>query len=530
MLGKVIKFNTEAREAISKGVNKLAKAVSVTLGPRGRNVSLYRNYGIHVTKDGITVAKEISFKDQFEDIGAQLVRMAAQKTCDEAGDGTTTATILSQSIYNKGLKLLAVNYNPINLKKGIDIAVKSVVKELSKLSKPIENHDKITQIGSISANDPEIGELISTAMKKVGKEGIITIDESNAMETHLEFSDGVKWDRGYSSVWFITNTEKTQVDFKEAYILISEEPLEDVTQLVPLFQEVSRSGKPLLIIAEDFGQNFIATLIANKQKGSLFSCAIKAPGFGERRKEILKDLSILTGSKLFAKELGTEVSTATINDLGTVKKAIVNRVSTTLIGGGGDKEHIKNRVTQIRDDISNCKEEYDKKRMKERLAKLVGGVAIIKVGAPTEPEMKEKKDRVEDAMHATRAAVEEGIVPGGGVALLRCRKVVEEVIARLEDREEKSGAEIILSSLEEPLRMIVYNAGGSPDMVISKILENEDCNFGYNAASAKYEDLLASGVIDPTKVVRVALQNAASVSSMLLTTEAMVADEEENVS
>lgn len=529
MAGKTIKFNVDARNSIKKGVNSLADAVNVTLGPKGRNVSIYRSWGIpHVTKDGITVAKEISFKDQFEDMGAQLVRAAAQRTCDEAGDGTTTATVLAQTIYNKGLQLLAVDYNPMYLKRGIDKAVEAVVDHLDTFVKPTQDRDEIAQIGSISANDPEIGQLIAEAMEKVGKEGVITIDESPTLNTYLEVADGMEFDRGYVTPWFITNAEKSQVEMEDALILINEERLEDVNVLVPLFQEVSQMGKPLLIISEDFGQNFVATLIVNKRKGALFSCPVKSPGFGERRKEILKDLATLTGATLFSKELGTDLSKCDISNLGTARKIIVNRAATTIVGGGGSKEDVQNRVTQIRDDIKHCDTEYDQKRMKERLAKLVGGVAVIKVGAPTEPEMKEKKDRVEDAMHATRAAVEEGIVPGGGVALLRCKEAVREILSILDDREEKSGAEIILEALEAPLRLIVSNAGGSPDMVVSKILENDDINFGYNAATGEYEDLVKSGVIDPKKVVRTALQNAASVASMLITTEAMVADDPED--
>ncbi len=526
MSGKIIKFDVDARDSIKHGVNKLANTISVTLGPRGRNVLLYRAWGPHITKDGITISKEIRFKDQFEDIGAQLVRTAAQRTCDESGDGTTTATILAQSIYIKGLKLLAVDYNPIYIKKGIDKAVKAVVEHLDTFVKPIQDQEEIAQIGSISANnDIEIGNLISEAMKKVGKEGVITIDESKTLETSLDVAKGMKFDRGYVTPWFITNAEKSQVELDDAFVLIHEAPMDDVRKILPLFEEVSKTGKPLLIIAEDFNENFTATLVVNKRNGALFSCPIKSPGFGERRKEILKDLATLTGATLFAEEVGTDVTKCEIKDLGKAGKIIINRSSTTIIDGGGDEEDIKNRVIQIRDDIKNCDSEYDQKKMRERLAKLVGGVAIIKVGAPTEPEMKEKKDRVEDAMHATRAAVEEGIVPGGGVALLRCKKVVEEVIASLDDREEKSGAEIILHAIEEPLRLIVKNAGDSPDMVVSRVLDNDNINFGYNAATGVYEDLVESGVIDPKKVVRTALQNAASVASILLTTEAVVIDD-----
>jgi chaperonin GroEL len=525
MAGKKIKFSIDARESIKDGVNKLANTVNVTLGPKGRNVLLHRWGTPHLTKDGITVAKEISFKDQFEDMGAQLVRSAAQRTCDEAGDGTTTATTLSQSIYNKGLKLLAANHNPIFLKKGIDKAVAAVTEYLNTLVKPIQNQDEIVQIGSISSNDLEIGNIIAEAMKKVGKEGVITIDESSTFNTHLDVTKGMEFDRGYVTPWFITNAEKSLVELKDAFVLIHEKPLKDVQKVLGLFEEISKTGRPLLIIAEDFGESFVATLIVNKNRGSLFSCPVKSPGFGERRQEILTDLATLTGATLFASKLGNDIETASLSDLGSAEKVAINRASTTIIGGAGTKEDIQQRVIQIKDDIKHCDTEYDQKKMKERLSKLVGGVAVIKVGAPTEIEMKEKKDRVEDAMHATRAAVEEGIVPGGGVALLRCKEIVKNLLPTLNNQEEAAGAGIILEALEEPLRLIVKNAGDSSDMVVSKILENDNLNFGYNASTGEYEDLVQSGVIDPKKVVRTALQNAASVASMLLTTEAMVAED-----
>jgi len=527
MVSKIIKFDSEARKAIKEGVDKLAKAVGVTLGPRGRNVTLYRHPSVvpQVTKDGITVAKEVFFKDKFEDVGAQLVRNAAQRTCDEAGDGTTTATILAQIIYNKGLKLVEAGHNPICLKRGIDKAVAKVVERLETLKKPVLDHAEIEQIGTISANDSEIGKLIAEAMEKVGRDGVITIDESKkSLNTYLEVEDGMHFDRGYVTPWFITNAEKSQVELDHCYVLIHEDRIEDVQSLVPLFTEISKQGRPLLIIAEDFGQNFVATLILNKQKGSLFSCPVKSPGFGERRAEILKDLSVLTNAQLFSKELGTDVSKADIPDLGTAKRIMVNRSGTTIIGGGGDKEAIMERVQQIRDDMEHCDTDYDRRRMKERLAKLVGGVAVIRVGAPTEPEMKEKKDRVEDAMHATRAAVEEGIVPGGSVALLRCRPVVEELVGELTDGEEVAGAKIVLEALSTPLGLIVQNAGQSADVIINEV-SNQEEGWGYNAATGQYEDLVKSGVIDPKKVVRCALQNAASVASMLITTEAIVADD-----
>ncbi|MFA5048310.1 MAG: chaperonin GroEL [Patescibacteria group bacterium] len=530
MSGKIIKSGAKVKELVQKGVNTLANTVGVTLGPRGRNVAMRQSWGTpHITKDGITVARNISFKDQFEDMGAQLVRAAAQKTVDEAGDGTTTATILAQAIYNKGLYLLAAGYNPMDLKKGIDKAIKIIVDYLDKMTKPIQNQEEIEQIGSISANDPEIGALIAEAVSKVGKEGVITIDESPTFETHLDISEGMYFDRGYITPWFITNVEKSQADLNNCFVLIHEDRLEDVKSLVPLFEEVAKQGRPLLIIAEDFGQNFLATLIFNKRNGSFFSCPVKSPGFGERRKEILRDLAVLTGATLFAKELGNDVAKCEIEDLGQATKIVVNRTGTTIIGGAGKKEDIIARINQIRDDIKHVDNDYDKKRMQERLAKLAGGVAIIRVGAPTEPEMKEKKDRVEDAMHATRAAVEEGIVPGGGVALLRCIPILKEFSDSLLNHGEKAGVEVIMTALQAPIRLIVQNAGGMPDVVVAAIMSEDNVDFGYNAATDIYENLVESGVIDPKKVVRSAIQNAASVASMLLTTEAMIADDPSDV-
>jgi chaperonin GroEL len=525
MIGKFVKYGEDAKKHIQSGVDKLANAVKVTLGPKGRYVLLRRSCGVpHVTRDGVTIAKEIFLKDQFEDMGAQMVKAAASKTCDEAGDGTTTATVLAQAIYNEGLQLLTAGYNPIDLKRGIDKAVNTVVETLDTFVKKTQDYEEIAQIGTISANDSEIGKLISEAMLKVGKEGIITIEESQSMKTHLEFSKGMQFDRGYITPYFITDVERTTVDLSEAYVLLHDGRLENIKLLEALLQEVSRSGKPILIIAEDYGQNALATLIQNKLRGSLFSCPVKSPGFGERRKEILKDLSVLTGAELFTKETGMELKKAELKHLGYAKRIVVTRASTTIVGGAGDKEKIKARATQIKDDIQHCDTDYDKKRMRERLAKLMGGVAVIKVGAPTEPEMKEKKDRVEDAVHATKAAVEEGIVPGGGIALLRCSGALYDLIGSMENRGERDGAKIILNCLKAPLRTIVENAGGSPDVVEKEVIDN-DGNYGYNAAKEVYEDLVESGVIDPKKVVRCALQNAASVASMLITTEAMVADD-----
>lgn len=526
MSGKIIKSKMEARELIKKGVNKLADTVGVTLGPRGRNVCMRQSWGTpQITKDGITVAKAISFKDQFEDIGAQLIRAAAQRTVDESGDGTTTATVLAQAIYNKGLYLLAADYNPMDLKRGIDKAVKIVVEHLDSIAKPINSKNEIEQVGSISGNSKEIGSIIAEAMDKVGKDGVITIDESSTTDTILDVSEGMQFDRGYVTPWFVTDTEKSQVEFKNCYVLIHEDRLEDVNVLVPLLEAIAKEGRPLLIIAEDFGQNLLATLIINKRNGAFYSCPVKAPGFGERRKEILKDLAILTNATLFSKELGTKIDRCELSDLGVAGKVLVNRTHTTIVDGTGSKESITARVNQIRDDLKHLDNEYDRKRAQERLAKLVGGVAVIKVGAPTEPEMKEKKDRVEDAMHATRAAVEEGIVPGGGVALLRCIPVLKEFSKTILDHGEKAGVDIIISALESPIKLIVQNAGGLPDVVANKVLENDNVNYGYNASTGNYEDLIESGVIDPKKVVRSAIQNAASVASMLITTEAIITDD-----
>lgn len=524
MVSKLVVYDNKARGLIKSGVDKLANAVRVTLGPKGRNVLLRKSWGApHVTRDGVTIAKEIFLEDLFEDMGAQMVKTAASKTCDEAGDGTTTATVLTQAIYNEGLQLLVAGYNPVDLKRGIDKAVKVVVDYLDKIAKPVQDAEEIMQVGIISANDKEIGELVAEGMKKVGKEGVISIEESQTFKTYLELSDGMQFDRGYITPYFVTDGEHSVVDLPDSFILICDDRIEEVETLVPLLQEVSKSGKPILIIAEDYSQKVLATLIQNKLRGALFNCPVKAPGFGQRRKEILKDLSVLTGATLFSNDIGMTFKQAEISHLGKARKVVVNRISTTIIGGNGEKEKVLERANQIRADLKYCDSEYDRKTMKDRLAKLVGGIAVIRVGAPTEPEMKEKKDRVEDAVHATRAAVEEGIVPGGGVALLRCSSVIEEFIETLE-KGEREGAKIILNSLKSPLCRIVENAGGKPDVVEQKILNTESLNFGYNAVKDSYEDLIGTGIIDPKKVVRCAIQNAASVASMLITTEAMIAD------
>jgi len=525
MISKIVKYNTEARTLIKSGVDKLTNAVCVTLGPKGRHVLLRRSWGApHVTRDGVTIAKEIFLQDQFEDMGAQMVKTAASKTCDEAGDGTTTATVLAQAIYNEGLQLLTAGYNPVDLKRGIDRAVNVVVETLNNMTKLTQDPEEIAQVGTISANDEQIGKLIAEGMEKVGKEGVITIEESQTLKTYLELSDGMQFDRGYITPYFITDGDRSIVELPETFVLVVDGRLEEIETLVPLLQEVSKSGKPILIIAEDYSQKVLATLIQNKLRGALFNCPIKAPGFGERRKEMLKDLSVLTGATLFSKDIGMTFDRAELSHLGEARKVVVNRANTTIVGGGGKKEAILERASQIRADLEHCDSEYDRKMLKDRLAKLIGGVAVIRVGAPTEPEMKEKKDRVEDAVHATRAAVEEGIVPGGGVALLRCAKDVFNLLETL-DKGEREGAKIILNSLKAPLRKIVENAGDKPDVVEQTILDVDRLEFGYNAAQGKYEDLVAAGIIDPKKVVRCALQNAASVASMLITTEAMVADD-----
>jgi chaperonin GroEL len=528
MASKVIKYNVEARKSIKAGVDKLANAVKVTLGPKGRLVLLRRSWGApHVTKDGVTIAREISFADQFEDMGAQMVKTAASKTCDEAGDGTTTATLLAQVIYEDSLKVLNTKCNPIDLKRGIDKAVNVVVERLEKIQKPTQDPVEIAQVGSISANSEEIGKLIADAMLKIGKEGMITIEESQSMETSLEVMDGMHFDRGYASPYFITNGEKSTVELEDCFVFLHDGRIEDIISFAPILEAISAAGKGVLIIAEDYGDAVKQTLLTNKLRGSLSSCPIKAPGFGERRKEILKDLAALTGATIFCQETGLTLQKAEMSHLGSAKKVIVNRSNTTIVGGGGSKEELNKRAIQIKDDMKHVDNDYDRKTMQDRLAKLIGGVAVIRVGGPTEPEMKEKKDRVEDAMHATRAAVEEGIVPGGGVALLRCAPDVQKLVDELLG-DEREGARIIMNVLEAPIRMIVLNAGGSPDVVINKILESDDINFGYNAANGRYENLIDSGVIDPKKVVRCALQNAASVASMLITTEAMVADDTED--
>lgn len=525
-MGKLVKYGKEAREKIQAGVNKLADAVSVTLGPKGRNVILKKEYGApHITRDGVTIAREISLSDQFEDMGAQTTKIASSRTVEDAGDGTTTAVVLAQEIYNEGLKLVVAGYSPMELKRGIDKAVEVVVEHLKDVQKPVQDKSEIAQVGTISANSKEIGDLLADAMDKVGKEGVISIEESATTNTYLTVEQGLQFDRGYYTPYFVNDAEKSRVVLEDCLILVHDGRMEDVEEVAPVLRAIAEKGRPMLIIAEDYSQLIMTTMIINKTKGIVSVNPVKAPGFGERRKEILKDICALTGASFVSPDAGLTMKQFDFEHFGEAEKVVSTRGNTTIIGGRGSNEDVKARLAQIRTDIEHCESDYDKERMRERLAKLVGGVAAIRVGAPTEPEMKEKKDRVEDAMHATRAAVEEGIVPGGGVALLKCRSVVENLVANLEEHGEREGAKVILRALEAPLRKIVVNAGGRADLVIAEVSKDDSSCYGYNAAKNRFEDLVQAGIIDPKKVVRCALQNAASVASMLLTTEAMVADE-----
>jgi len=522
MAAKMISYNTKAREHLLKGVNTLADAVKVTLGPRGNNVVLEKSWGSPtVTKDGVTVAKEIELEDKFENMGAQMVKEVASKTSDVAGDGTTTATLLAQAIFNEGQKLVAAGSNPMSLKRGIDKGVAAVVEELKQLSKPTKDKIEITQVGTISANNDEmIGKLISEAMDKVGKEGVITVEEAKSMETSLEIVEGMQFDRGYLSPYFVTNSAKMEVSLENPCILLHEKKITNMKDLLPLLEEIAKTGKSLLIVAEDVEGEALATLIVNKLRGTLKCAAVKAPGFGDRRKAILEDIAILTGGQVISEDLGIKLENISTKDLGRCKNVRIDKDNTTIVDGAGNKKDIEARLRQIRAQIEETTSDYDREKLQERLAKLVGGVAVINIGAATETEMKEKKARVEDALNATRAAVEEGIVPGGGVALVRCIGALENIkIAG----EEKDGISILKRALEIPLRQIAENAGYEGSVVLNKVLEGKD-DFGFNAATEKYENLLAAGVIDPTKVVRFALQNAASVSGLMLTTEAIIAE------
>jgi chaperonin GroEL len=522
MAAKDIIFDTKARDAILRGVNTLADAVKVTLGPKGRNVVIEKSFGSPtITKDGVTVAKEIELENKFENMGAQMVKEVASKTSDTAGDGTTTATVLAQAIYREGAKLVAAGHNPMEIKRGIDKAVTTIVGELKKLSKPTSGKKDIAQVGTISANgDTTIGNIIAEAMDKVGKEGVITVEEAKGLETELDVVEGMQFDRGYLSPYFVTNPDRMEVELADPFILIYEKKVSSMKDLLPVLEQVARAGKPLLIVAEEVEGEALATLVVNKIRGVLNVCAVKAPGFGDRRKAMLEDIAILTGGKLIAEDLGLKLENITLSDLGRAKRIKVDKDNTTIIDGVGAEKDIQARVKQIRAQVEETTSDYDKEKLQERLAKLVGGVAVINVGAATETEMKEKKARVEDALNATRAAVEEGIVPGGGVAYIRCLKALDGLTVTTE---EKFGVDIIRRSLEEPLRQISANGGLEGSVIVNKVKEGTGA-FGFNAGTGTFEDLLAAGVIDPAKVSRCALQNAASVSSLMLTTEAMVAE------
>jgi chaperonin GroEL len=522
MSGKEINYSAKAREKMMLGIDTLADAVKVTLGPRGRNVLIDRSFGSpKITKDGVTVAKEIDLEDKFENMGAQMVKEVASKTSDVAGDGTTTATILAQAIYREGSKLVAAGINPMSIKRGIDKAVEIVVEELKALSKPTQDKKEIAQVGTISANnDPTIGKVISEAMEKVGKEGVITVEEAKSMETTLDIVEGMQFDRGYLSPYLVTDPEKMEINLEDCYLLLNEGKISSMQELLPILEQISKLGSPLLILAEDVEGDALAALVVNKIRGSLKCAAVKAPGFGDRRKEMLQDIAILTGGQVISEDLGIKMENITLDDLGTAKRVSIDKDNTTIVDGGGSREALEGRVKQIRAQTEETSSDWDREKLQERLAKLIGGVAVINVGAATEIEMKEKKDRVEDALNATRAAVEEGIVPGGGVALLRAMKALE---GKKFPGEMKMGADLVKRALEEPIRQIANNAGVEGSVVVQKVKDGEG-DFGYNADSGEYEDLLAAGVIDPTKVTRFALQNAASVSGLLLTTEAMVAD------
>jgi chaperonin GroEL len=522
MAAKEIRYDQKARESLLRGVNILADAVKVTLGPKGRNVILDKSFGAPtVTKDGVTVAKEIELEDKFENMGAQMVREVASKTSDVAGDGTTTATVLAQAIYREGSKLVAAGHNPMELKRGIERGVEVVAEELKKLSKPTKEQKEISQVGKISANNDEtIGDIIAEAMGKVGKEGVITVEEAKSMETTLDIVEGMQFDRGYISPYFVTHPEKMEVVLEDALILINEKKISSMKDLLPVLEQIAKMGKPLLIIAEEVEGEALATLVVNKLRGTLKCAAVKAPGFGDRRKAMLEDIATLTGGQMISEEMGVKLESISLKDLGKAKRITIDKDNTTIVEGGGDAKGIQGRVKQIRAQIEETTSDYDREKLQERLAKLVGGVAVINVGAATESEMKEKKGRVEDALNATRAAVEEGTVPGGGVAYLRSLHALDKL--KLSEAQQY-GVNILRKSLEEPMRWIAQNAGYDGSIVIEKV-KNEKGNYGFDAQNEEYTDMVKAGIIDPTKVVRIALQNAASVASLLLTTEAMVAE------
>jgi chaperonin GroEL len=522
MAAKEIAYQENARNLILNGVNALANAVRVTLGPKGRNVVIEKSFGSPtITKDGVTVAKEIELENKFENMGAQMVREVASKTSDVAGDGTTTATVLAQAIFREGSKLVAAGHNPMDIKRGIEKAVEVAVESMRKMAKSTKDPQEIAQVGTVSANgDETVGQLLSEAMEKVGKEGVITVEEAKSAETTLDVVEGMQFDRGYLSPYFVTDAERMEAHLEDAYILLSEKKISNMKDLVPVLEAIARQQKPLLIIAEDIEGEALATLVVNKLRGTLHTAAVKAPGFGDRRKEMLKDIAVLTGGQVISEDLGLKLENVTISDLGRAKTVKVDKDNTTIVDGAGKKEQIKARQQEIRTQVENTTSDYDREKLQERLAKLVGGVAVIKVGAATETEMKERKARVEDALHATRAAVEEGIVPGGGVALLRAQKTLDKLEVT---EEERFGVQIIRRALEEPLRQICANAGEEGSIIVQQVRDGKGA-FGYNARTNKFGDLISMGVIDPVKVVRSALQNAASVSGLLLTTEALVAE------
>ena len=524
MSAKEVKFSTDAREKMLRGVDTLANAVKVTLGPKGRNVVIDKSFGApRITKDGVTVAKEIELDDKFENMGAQMVREVASKTNDLAGDGTTTATVLAQSIVREGAKSVVAGMNPMDLKRGIDLAVEAAIEDLKARARKIETSDEVAQVGTISANgETIIGEKIAEAMQKVGNDGVITVEESKALEFELETVEGMQFDRGYLSPYFVTNSEKMVTELDDPYILLHEKKLSNLQAMLPVLESVVQSSRPLLIIAEDVEGEALATLVVNKLRGGLKVAAVKAPGFGDRRKAMLEDIAILTGGQVISEDLGIKLENVTLDMLGTAKKVSITKENTTVVDGAGSKEEIQGRVAQIRAQIEETTSDYDREKLQERLAKLAGGVAVIRVGGATEVEVKEKKDRVDDALNATRAAVEEGIVPGGGTALLRAKAAVEKVTTDNEDIQ--AGINIVLKALESPIRQIVSNAGGEASIVVGKIMENDDENFGFDAQIEEYKDLVKAGIIDPAKVVRTALQDAASVAGLLVTTEAMVAE------
>ena len=524
MAAKDVKFSTEARDKMLRGVDVLANAVRVTLGPKGRNVVLDKSFGApRISKDGVTVAKEIELEDRFENMGAQMVREVASKTSDIAGDGTTTATVLAQAIVKEGTKAVAAGMNPMDLKRGIDLAVEAVVEDLKKNSKKVTSNDEIAQVGTISANgDAEIGRFLAEAMKKVGNEGVITVEEAKSLETELDVVEGMQFDRGYISPYFITNADKMRVELEDPYILINEKKLSGLQELLPLLETVVQTGKPILIVAEDVEGEALATLVVNKLRGGLKVAAVKAPGFGDRRKAMLQDIAILTGGQAISEDLGIKLEKITLDMLGRAKKVTIEKENTTIVSGAGKKADIDGRIAQIKAQIEETTSDYDREKLQERLAKLAGGVAVIRVGGATEVEVKERKDRVDDAMHATRAAVEEGILPGGGVALLRAIKAVGKVKTQNEDQ--KHGVEIVRKALSWPARQIVINAGEDGSVVVGKILEKDEYSFGFDAQNGDYVNLMTKGIIDPTKVVRIALQDAASIAGLLITTEAMVAE------